>query len=94
MTGFEPRTSGIESDRSTNWATTTAQNYCRTFKEWHWIVLFRHVQGRCYSYIYENICSNIGDAIVCAHGTLKGFVIEARHRYDLGKTENKIYDHY
>ena len=23
MTGFEPRTSGIESDRSTNWATTT-----------------------------------------------------------------------
>ena len=25
MTGFEPQTSGIESDRSTNWATTTAQ---------------------------------------------------------------------
>ena len=25
MTGFEPRTSGIESDHSTNWATTTAQ---------------------------------------------------------------------
>ena len=25
MTGFEPRTSGIESDRSTNWATTTSQ---------------------------------------------------------------------
>ena len=25
MTGFEPRTSGIGSDRSTNWATTTAQ---------------------------------------------------------------------
>ena len=25
MTGFEPRTSGIASDRSTNWATTTAQ---------------------------------------------------------------------
>ena len=24
MTGFEPRTSGIESDRSTNWATTTS----------------------------------------------------------------------
>ena len=24
MTGFEPRTSGIRSDRSTNWATTTA----------------------------------------------------------------------
>ena len=24
MTGFEPRTSGIGSDRSTNWATTTA----------------------------------------------------------------------
>ena len=30
MTGFEPRTSGIGSDRSTNWATTTAQrlNVC------------------------------------------------------------------
>ena len=25
MTGFEPRTSGIASDLSTNWATTTAQ---------------------------------------------------------------------
>ena len=25
MTGFEPRTSGLGSDRSTNWATTTAQ---------------------------------------------------------------------
>ena len=25
MTGFEPQTSGIESDRSTNWATTTSQ---------------------------------------------------------------------
>ena len=25
ITGFEPRTSGIESDRSTNWATNTAQ---------------------------------------------------------------------
>ena len=25
MTGFEPRTSGIGSDRTTNWATTTAQ---------------------------------------------------------------------
>ena len=24
MTGFEPRISGIVSDRSTNWATTTA----------------------------------------------------------------------
>ena len=26
MTGFEPRTSGIGSDRSTNWATTTSQH--------------------------------------------------------------------
>ena len=26
MTGFELRTSGIRSDRSTNWATTTAPN--------------------------------------------------------------------
>ena len=25
MTGFEPRISGVGSDRSTNWATTTAQ---------------------------------------------------------------------
>ena len=30
MTGFEPRTSGIGSNRSTNWATTTA----------HWIILY------------------------------------------------------
>ena len=30
MTGVEPRTSGIESDRSTNWATTTShsQKFC------------------------------------------------------------------
>ena len=27
MTGFEPRTSGITSNRSTNWATTTAQEF-------------------------------------------------------------------
>ena len=27
MTGFEPWTSGIRSDRSTNWATTTAHYY-------------------------------------------------------------------
>ena len=26
MTGFEPRTSGLGSDRSTNWATTTAHS--------------------------------------------------------------------
>ena len=36
MTRFEPRTSGIGSDRSTNWATTTAQqiilyNYNKLF---------------------------------------------------------------
>ena len=27
MTGFEPQTSGAESDRSTNWATTTALRF-------------------------------------------------------------------
>ena len=27
MTGFEPWTSGIGSDRSSNWATTTAQTF-------------------------------------------------------------------
>ena len=26
MLGFEPRISGVRSDRSTNWATTTAQH--------------------------------------------------------------------
>ena len=32
MTGFEPRTSGIGSDRSTNWATTTAAHiFCDPF---------------------------------------------------------------
>ena len=32
MTGFEPRTSGVGSDRSTNWAMTTAQK--RDFDAW------------------------------------------------------------
>ena len=31
MTGFEPRTSGIGSDRSTNWSTTTASSYSFTY---------------------------------------------------------------
>ena len=40
MTGFEPRTSGIGSDRSTNWATTTANYlYIDIRVEWA-IVLF------------------------------------------------------
>ena len=33
MTGFEPRTSGIESNRSTNWATTTAQLVKTTYNK-------------------------------------------------------------
>ena len=33
MTGFEPQTSGIGSDHSTNWATTTAH-------KWHHLNLF------------------------------------------------------
>ena len=46
MTGFEPRTSGIGSDRSTNWATTTAKNYSYSPKrpsalsiEWSLLIL-------------------------------------------------------
>ena len=31
MTGFEPRISGSESNRSTNWATTTSQNSEKNF---------------------------------------------------------------
>ena len=31
MTGFKPRTSGVVSDRSTNWATTTAQGLDESF---------------------------------------------------------------
>ena len=31
MTGVEPRTSGIESNRSTNWATTTSQSLTHQF---------------------------------------------------------------
>ena len=31
MTGFEPRTSGIGSNRSTNCATTTAQVFARSY---------------------------------------------------------------
>ena len=39
MTGFEPRTSGIGSSRSTNWATTTAQLFKMfTFILNHWII--------------------------------------------------------
>ena len=34
MTGFEPWTSGIGSDRSTNWATTTA-HYFETLLLWY-----------------------------------------------------------
>ena len=34
MTGFEPRTSGIGSDRSTNWATTTS-TYHSLFRVWN-----------------------------------------------------------
>ena len=35
MTGFEPRTAGIRSDRSTNWATTTALSSKVTFFSRH-----------------------------------------------------------
>ena len=38
MTGFEPRTSGIGSDRSTNWATTTSPLFFITFVIEHCII--------------------------------------------------------
>ena len=42
MTGFKPQTSGIGSDRSTNWATTTAQ-----FEEiLHLQIYFIHYLGK------------------------------------------------
>ena len=37
MTGFEPRTSGVGSDCSTNWATTTAQDVLSFYYIWHCI---------------------------------------------------------
>ena len=40
MTGFEPRTSGIGSDRSTNWATTTSHwlnFYLTDFETWTYV---------------------------------------------------------
>ena len=48
MTGFEPQTSGIGSDRSINWATTTSQNclvfiiggHCVNFYEIAWAAKF------------------------------------------------------
>ena len=43
MTGFEPRTSGIGSDRSTNWATTTA----------HGSTVFRGIIIRLATMLYE-----------------------------------------
>ena len=39
MTGFEPRSSGIRSDHSTNWATTTAQvNSSYNLDIWWWLL--------------------------------------------------------
>ena len=37
MTGFEPRTSGIGSDHSTNWATTTAPISQQIFVQYNWV---------------------------------------------------------
>ena len=37
MTGFEPRTSGIWSDHSTNWATTTAPISKQIFVQYNWV---------------------------------------------------------
>ena len=43
MTGFEPQTSGIDSDCSTNWATTTAQVI-----EFVWSRIFGCVPRLCF----------------------------------------------
>ena len=51
MTGFEPRTSGIGSDRSTNWATTTAQKLL-TFFDYHSVaVLLQRIQLKISSHL-------------------------------------------
>ena len=47
MTGFEPRTSGVESDRSTNWVITTARKL-QYLLRWHNTIV---------------LCTSITDAI-------------------------------
>ena len=54
MTGFEPRTSGNGSDRSTNWATTTALQFLIIYSSHSW-GLGRQIMGL----VYENQCDQI-----------------------------------
>ena len=50
MTGFEPWTSGIGSDHSTNWATTTAQLYM--FFYFIFVSVFKLIVA-CFIYFYK-----------------------------------------
>ena len=54
MTGFELRTSGNGSDRSTNWATTTALQFLIIYSSHSW-GLGRQIMGL----VYENQCDQI-----------------------------------
>ena len=49
MTGFAPRISGIVSDRSTNWATTTAQKQICLLQ-----VVRKGIRTCCYAKVITN----------------------------------------
>ena len=51
MTGFEPRTSGIGSDRSTNWATTTSPSFLSLF-----VCLFIFEFIRLFLFLHACVC--------------------------------------
>ena len=61
MTGVEPRTSGIESNRSTNWATTTSIVKLNPVEQWLWLSYSvtrknRQMSLKAYLYGYFAIC--------------------------------------
>ena len=62
MLGFEPRVSGVRSDRSTNWATTTARNLtfiCNYFAAEHLKTILHQIfyhgcrKDRIFSYFHD-----------------------------------------
>ena len=59
MTGFKPRTSGIGSDRSTNWATTTAHFTIVIFFEKSFQVYYSASDVEPLHYIYNMTSSLI-----------------------------------
>ena len=70
MAGFEPRTSDIACDRSTNWATTAAHLQLCYFKKWanpgsfSLIFVYSNTQYKFYNkYVCENVHPVYGTGI-------------------------------